>query len=444
MDLDFGVWHLLVLLLIPALLIVGLILFRRALWPRRRGNEPHCAACNYLLIGNVSGRCPECGGDIGLSGGTRLGERHRRPGLACVAILMLFLGVGSIIAIATGIAQEVNWYQYRPASWVVQDLASSNARQANRAWNELDRRRKLPAGLSPAIEQKLIVLALKEQGQAAAGPCGTQLINYVGDMFLANKLSKAQTDLFFTQGMTFQLLVRPSVVVGDELPYLISHSGRAPSGNWWVRIHNVQAKLDGRVLNTGGSSTSSGFGGGSSGSYTRIATPGRHTIEVSNRVEFYHGAWGNEKASKLCYTRNLTFKAGFDALETAPADYVKLLDDATLKPLIRKAITVPQLERTAGGSINLVIDVNNAPANVAFDVVVRADGKEYAVGSITLGKGRQCSFGLNTDTLNAVTANKFDFILRSSEPAARRTTDLFEIWSGEIILQGVQVKSRAR
>ena len=42
------------------------------LWPVRRRpsvNGPRCPKCDYSLIGNVSGRCPECGRKIEGSGG---------------------------------------------------------------------------------------------------------------------------------------------------------------------------------------------------------------------------------------------------------------------------------------------------------------------------------------------------------------------------------------
>ena len=43
------------------------------LWPVRRRprvNSPRCPKCDYSLIGNVSGRCPECGRKIEDSGGS--------------------------------------------------------------------------------------------------------------------------------------------------------------------------------------------------------------------------------------------------------------------------------------------------------------------------------------------------------------------------------------
>lgn len=54
--------------------IVGLII--RGCWtlvfgkPTGKDQPGHCSYCGYDLTGNVSGRCPECGAEVGNSGGT--------------------------------------------------------------------------------------------------------------------------------------------------------------------------------------------------------------------------------------------------------------------------------------------------------------------------------------------------------------------------------------
>jgi hypothetical protein len=382
--------------------------------------------------------CPECGRDLSLPNSLRLGQRHRRPTLAVLGFLLLLLGLLPLAGLATVIARQIDWYQYRPASWLVQDLTSPNFAQYNRAWNELDRRHKSSAGLSPSVEQKLIALALKQQAQPTSVPLQGELVDFLGDMFLANKLTKSQSDLFFAQAIVLQLAVRPTVIAGDDVPYMLALTGRTPSNNWWFRISFIQAKIGDRVVRDGGSTTFSGSASGNFGSYGKVTTPGKHTVETTNRIDFFNGPSDDERASRLCCTRTLTFKADFQALEKAPADYIKLIDDPTLQPKIQKAITVPQCVKYAD-RYNLVIDIKNAPANVAFDVFARLGTLEYPLGYIALPKGRQCSFRLNAGSLNGVFPRKIDLVFRSSEKVARRTTNLFEIWSGEILLKDVEV-----
>ncbi len=442
MDSGFATWRLLIILAIPVLLIVGVLFLKRALWPRRRGNDPHCAVCDYLLIGNVSGRCPECGRDLTFPSSIRLGQRYRRPGLGVVAILLLLLSLAMIVVMATGAADQIHWYQYRPAAWVVQDMASSNAVQANRAWNELDRRRKSTGGFSPAIEQKLITLALKDQGQPIQGPLGTRLVEFLGDMFLANKLSKAQADVFFTQAMSLGFIVRPIVIIGDDVPYTINSSVRIYGSQWWYRVHTVRCRLDDQIVpNDVSAFATSGDHSLNSlilNSHIKITTPGKHAFEVTSRIEFYHGPFYDVNASKLSHTRTVMLATGFQAVESDPADCVKLVADPVLKSQIQKAITIWQIERIpSDGHVYMSqYSVDRAPANIAFEVYIRADGKESCVGQFAVTKYRS----LPTVALGGITDNKADIIFRSSKAAARRTTDLFEIWAGEIVFEGRQAK----
>jgi uncharacterized paraquat-inducible protein A len=46
---------------------------------RRRAAQNRCLRCGYLLTGNVSGRCPECGSEIAArrAAATPAGSRHR-------------------------------------------------------------------------------------------------------------------------------------------------------------------------------------------------------------------------------------------------------------------------------------------------------------------------------------------------------------------------------
>src|SRR5687768_17045434 len=62
-------------------LIIGLVLFRRGWRGRRSGDSPHCAACDYSLVGNHSGACPECGAALTAAGGIVRGNRARRKGM---------------------------------------------------------------------------------------------------------------------------------------------------------------------------------------------------------------------------------------------------------------------------------------------------------------------------------------------------------------------------
>ena len=435
---------LVVVVLIPILFVGALVLIRIALFPRRRGNDPHCANCNYLLIGNVSGRCPECGTDVSTAARVQIGQRHRRPGLATVGFVLLGLALLPFVAMTTGRVQTIDWYHYRPASWLVQDLSASSGPRATRAWNELERRRKLPAGLDPAVEQRLIEAALREQAQPTPGPIGQILVDYLGGQFMANRLSKAQSDRFLAQGAVVQFVaIRRKTNVGDSIPYQLRSTARIPSKGWWVRFDTVKSTIDAQTIPqpgptwmyTGPGTSINGFG-----TRTGAAAAGKHSLELITRIDVFQGPFLNDKVSRIIHTIPLTLKTDFETFDKAQLNVVKLIDDPALKPKIKRAVTIDAFDRNpATGEFVLILDIDKPPASIAFDLFARADGKEYALGSIELPKGSQSKFYPSRVPLQSVTASRFDLIFRSSEPAARRTIDLFEIWSGEIVLENVKV-----
>lgn len=60
----FGLYVALVPLVVPFALCVTILVYAE-IRNRLRRRQPHsCADCGYCLIGNLSGRCPECGADV--------------------------------------------------------------------------------------------------------------------------------------------------------------------------------------------------------------------------------------------------------------------------------------------------------------------------------------------------------------------------------------------
>src|SRR5689334_18249272 len=116
-----------------ALLIFGVAFVKFGFWPRRSGATPHCRRCGYVLVGNQSGTCPECG-QAWTDATVILGERHRQKPLGFTGLILLLLG----IAIGGGLwLTDINWYQYMPQQLVVADAASPDPKIAQRAWDEL-------------------------------------------------------------------------------------------------------------------------------------------------------------------------------------------------------------------------------------------------------------------------------------------------------------------
>ena len=131
------------------LLVLGVALMREGYRPRRVGDSPHCARCDYLAGGLQTARCPECGADLSTPRAIVKGDRTTRPPIGRAGIAVTFLG----IAIGTGpmVAQikYVNWYHHKPASWVIDDYNASDWERSAKAWRELQRR----FGQSPSLPQ---------------------------------------------------------------------------------------------------------------------------------------------------------------------------------------------------------------------------------------------------------------------------------------------------
>src|SRR5690606_33897725 len=94
--------------------------------------------------------------------------------------------------------------------------------------------------------------------------------------------------------------------------------------------------------------------------------------------------------------------------------------------------------------------ITSLPANIAFDVFARVGQQEYKIGSLCREKS-STETGTPKPPEMIVGYVKLwespeeapepftscDLILRSSEEAARRTVDLFEIWKGELIYKNL-------
>lgn len=478
-----------------ALAVVGAVLLWWGYWPRRKGHQPHCAGCDYLLLGNRSGRCPECGREL-TERSIVVGTRTRRKGVAAVGLMLLLLAALFFGGAGNKRIREIDWYRYRPAAWVVGDAGSDHPALAARAWQELARRRSegtLPAsadagllevamrdvgsadrvraerawaelmrrknagGLPAVPEKRLIEIALTEQGKPreTGAPLHQQLIEDLAERYLAGRLTAAQQGQFFSQAVSLDMKVRPIVVRGDPVPYSIESKGEYPMSDsataptWWYATQDIGVWCDGKQVRQSSSSGSgTGFPSGSSRSQVQFDEPGKHVLEVRQRVEIYYGKYGDTDPtqSRLCSARDLSVKGPFELLAVAPPDYIKRLDRPDLLPTLRSRIKVQEFgfpSRQSGFQSQFFVDA--PPVNLAFEVFARTGGKEYAIGTLDVVKGKVSGYGQGSgpegDKLKELPAGRVvDVVLRSSETVARGTVDLFEIWQGEIVIPDVQVQ----
>lgn len=293
-----------------------------------------------------------------------------------------------------------------------------------------------------ADRQRLAAVALV--AQAAAGfNRRDDLLDWLGNQVAQKTIPESQRQQFFKQFVATDLQVRRNVGPSDPIAYLASFKVRRPDRGWWYRLTFLTASLDGKPLRgTGGSSSSgSGGGGGSIGSTVASTQPGRHSLAVTERVEILPGSYLS--GDTPVYRSDVTDSADFQVLADSGAR-IRETDDPNMASLIRRNLhardfVVDPVKKSIEGKVQVKV----APANLAFDVLVRAGGKEYPVGSYALGKGTGTDCFLFGSNFDAGPIDHVDIVLRSSPAVARRTVDLFEIWKGEVVLGNVPVKVRS-
>ena len=439
-----NVVRLLLFLALPPLLL-GLVLVKLAYFPRRRGDTPHCRKCNYTLTGLSSERCPECGEVLNEETIVH-GERTRRPILGGVASLLLLLALANTgIILASG---QIDWYRYKPTSWVIDDAASPTPAMATRAWTELQRRMN-EGSLAENQRAKLTEVALAEQAKPSDGPIGRSLRNYLGTGAAEGKLSEAQKVRFVDQGVRFTLSARQRVAKGDPVYYRLAYTARGPDEGWWSNHGVKEIRIDGKKLSGGSfssSGTSSGSGGGAAATTMKFDEPGPHTLELNLDQTMWHGRTSDLKKGTQFLARVVTVKATFEVLADPPSDLVKLTADEDVRTELLTNIKVTKAVLTPDSQyLHVNLDVRPLSVNIAFDAFARVGEQEFSMSTMTLAKGTPMGFGLGGGeefVKKHGRPQRITVILRSSDQAARRSIEIYEAWKGELVFEDVPVSDK--
>ena len=415
--------------------VLGSWLLIRGRWGRRVGNVAHCRQCGYVLTGNTSGRCPECG--LLLSENAIIyGERPRRPRSLWFGAALVLLA--SFIIFVLVARAHIDWYQFRPTSWVIADLDATNARKFGRAWNEL-KRRMTAHPLSAAKERALIDRALQEQ-QSPTGYYGPpeELVAFLGDRYSAHHLQPSQARRFEDNAMNMRLEVRSRVGPADRIAYRVTRIGRAPMamGWWWENEAIENCSIDGSKV-----PCRDEFGGQYCYSSCTMGTldslpVGRHRIRFDIAVDLGAGPCPTAKPPVGLARRKFQLTADVTVLQTPP-----LITSVALPAAVVQRSLIPNgFQMLADGRLTGSIGYNHAPAPMACEVFAIANGIQYPLGSMHFSYLRGNGWlGIEHPYIQKDFHGPIDLILRSSRRVAIETTDMTSMWVGEITISNVPV-----
>ena len=426
------------LILTTSFLMVGVLAIRSGRL-RRVGTSPHCRRCDYVLTGNESAVCPECGQDLD-PGNIILGERFR-PRSFWVGLVLALVNLLLMLAIVSPVIYQYDWYRWRPVSWVIEDSKSRNYAQAIRAFDELDRRR-LVNRLSDADERRLIGFALSQQNLAQTpgaitSPILPNLLDYLGQRALAGKLSDAEKKQFFENAIHFRIRVRPEIVAGELYAMDISSIDCGPSSGFWMDMPKQSLVIGPNMQWQEEGASGSTFGSGTETRMAKAPAAGDYPVTLTSHLSVSSAPPGLLK-SKVNYEWTDTTTSSLHVVERPLKDF-KLLDKPELLSTIASGISASAIVPHRH-SLSLTISVRPLPENIAFEIFIRDSGKEYRLSEMALAKGQRMNFHMAGQSFETpLSGDKVDIILRSSERVGRRTIDLFDIWKGEIVIKDVPV-----
>ena len=447
-----------VLILLPIALGVRLVYAGRK---QRVGKDPHCAKCNYLLFGLPNlfrglpvQRCPECG-EILVTANVVYGEPLRYwPAFAAGWILL----VGMAILIVSGSVsslQRVDWYQYKPARFVLNDLNSGKLADQQRAWKELTRRESTSTLWATARDQ-MVEFALNSAAitPQKRTPLDIVAVEYLGDRCIAHDLPAEQVKKFFDLCVQTTLAVRPIVIVGDDVPLMVRQDAFGPNHTnyFYVNCSIVNEAIDGQQIikppsrGSGGEySLVQGEGAGYLEGMLPCPPPGKHTLSVTERIDICSGSWSTPALSKLECQISRTITADFTVLAQKPANLMVGVNDPKLASAMTSAIVSPRVycEYPSYPLIRCYFDIKCPPVDIACNVFLRYDGKEYPLQGIACpffaGVCRQGFCGATVDFKNS-TGKTVDIILRPDEGLARKSVGIYRYWNQEIVISNILVK----
>lgn len=423
---------------------LGLLLLVLGLRGRRVNDHPHCRRCRFDLfaLGDGTRVCPECGSDCSQPRAVRIGTRHRRPGIAAVGAVIVLLVVTTGATMAWGRLAGFDWNTVKPVWLLVHEAGHDDASIRQAALDELFKRQRA-GGLSRAAELQVYGVLLDLQANPAI-PWDDAWGRYLFDAGVAGHIDRVSFERFLENAAVFTLDMRSPARTGSEQMVWLRFESRGPD---YTGLRTRVVRTSFQIGDTEYVRRSAGFGemafpgsGGSANTITLTNPPGTYPVTARWQMTVIDGdselhTWTVVRTATI----EITDESGDPITRIAATD---LIDE------IRAGITVHGVRIHAPDSrgrryVESTVNLKSLPVNVAFDVYWRINDREWRVGQAAVAAHQTHGFGqhMRIDDLPA-DVNDVTIVLRASEDAARRTTDLTEIWDGEIVIDKIPVEQR--
>lgn len=453
------------LLAAAAAILLGAILLIFGLRGRRTDDHPLCRKCRFDLVGlpdlmnrarqqapdvpaaadAAPARCPECGTEISGPRATRIGHRRRLRSVVILACVCLIAGLALSGAAGWASATQFNWNTIKPVWWLKSESGSPNTPTAVAALSELTGRVK--AGrLKTGDAAHLIARGLACQADTARAWI-PEWGDFIQTAWGRGLLSEEQRLAYVRNAAQPRVVVRSRTIRGERCALQL-HVSRARAGRriaLFLQPRLVSAEIAGRALALpewgGYMGLSAGNSGALGNSITIDAEPGEHVL----RTEWAYRAVETPGASVPATPEwKVVVETPITVLPEG-AELLRLVKDESLRPAVRAAIRADPLSVRPGGDgkvfLSSLLVFTNPPVDLAFRVVLRSGGREWPGGTVVVKSGfsGQHAVGFGAEVDDSFDARSMDVILRPSLNAATGTTDIFDVWDGEIVIENVPI-----
>ncbi|MDB5355677.1 MAG: hypothetical protein JWN24_2130 [Phycisphaerales bacterium] len=355
---------------------------------------------------------------------------------SCLLLLPALVWVGAVEWVKVRGIQTI---EYEPVWMLKHALRDSHPAETDAALAELTRR----LGIGKLSDDQIdsvaeIALAVQSDYVHTWIPAWGAFIE---DAHNRGNLQTKRWEDYLRGGAFFRLSARAIVGRGDPLPLsMLGPMFRYGPGTHLATRYSGSVTIDGHeplpitecvdpFLDLLVDISSSGFA--SLGN-------GRHVVHLdlalTKRVV--------DSAGNITYVpvTSVPVETSWELVDKAP-EIVCVVGDADRAAML-SSVKLGTVRWGVGNILTVPLEVTRAPVDVMFDVVVRADGLEWNLGTVeAIGQGDSCRVEC---AANGFTATQVDVVLRPNPRAAKCTVSIKRIWGEEIVFSDVPVFAGGR